>query len=190
MSWWAIYSEPGRALVARDSLARAGLAVFCPVEQLTKRRKIPNRNKYRVETVVTPVYARYLFADAAAPCDVVGTRGVLDVVRFGGNALEVPESVMTVARAGCSWVDEVGDLVGARDTTLRSLRFKGVVGDTVKFKSGPFAGFLGVLSSLASLDVDGNVKTFVDMLGARHEVPVAASEVVRVAAGGKELVAA
>ena len=64
MSWWAVYSEPGRALLARDELVRRGLGVLCPVERLTRRRKLPNRNRYRAETVVSPVFGRYLFADA------------------------------------------------------------------------------------------------------------------------------
>lgn len=169
MSWWAVYSEPGRTLLARDELVRAGLGAFCPVERLTRRRKLPNQNKYRAETIVAPVFGRYLFAEGGGAA-VLAVRGVADVVRAGAEALVVPDEVVDGLRGLTRFVDDVGDLMGARDLTRLSLGFRGEVGDTFRFAGGGFAGFLGVISSLAGLDARGEVKAYVDVLGGRREV--------------------
>ena len=166
-----MYAEPGRALLARDALSAHGLGVFCPVEQLTRRRKIHNRNKYRLETVVSPVFGRYMFAcgDAA---EVLAVRGVADVIRNGREAQAVPVGVIEELRSLTRAVDGVGDLMSVRDVTRLSLGFRGDVGDTFKFAGGPFAGFLGVISSLRALDVSGEVKAYVELLGGRQEICV------------------
>ena len=176
MTWWAAYSEPGRTLLARDELSRAGLGVFCPVECLTRRRKLPNRNKYRSETVVSPVFGRYLFAegDAAAVLDV---RGISDVVRAGCEALVVPDDVVLGLRTLTHQVVGIGDLMGTRDLTRLSLGFKGEVGDSFRFAGGGFAGFVGVITSLSSLDTRGEVRAYVEILGGRREMIINHDEV-------------
>jgi transcription antitermination factor NusG len=176
MSWWAVYSEPGRAVIARDSLLARGLGAFCPVERLTRRRKLPNRNKYRTETVTAPVFGRYLFAEGEAAA-VLAVRGVADLVRCGYDALEVPLRVVLGLRGLTHQVDGVGDLMGSRDVARLSLGFWGSVGDSFRFSTGPLAGFLGVLSSVDGLDKDGTVRAYVDMLGGRCEVTVKHSQV-------------
>lgn len=178
--------------MARDELAARCESVLCPVEQLTKRRKIPNRNRYRTETVVSPVFGRYLFACGAVE-QVLSARGVADVVRSGCEALMVADAVITKLQLLTRFVDGIGDLMSARDLTRLSLGFKGAEGDTFKFAGGPMHGFLGVISSLARLDDRGEVKAYVDMLGSRHEVVVShkdVGDIVKQASSCVEAVAA
>lgn len=180
-AWWAVYSEPGRALLARDALLAAGLGAFCPVEQLTRRRKIPNRNVWRPQTVVSPVFGRYLFGFGAVVA-VLACRGVADLVRAGDAPLEVPEGVVGTLRLHTRAVEGVGDVISTRDLTRLSLGFGAGVGDTVRFSGGALEGFCGVVASLDRLDESGMISAYVDMLGARREVVVPHGHVGRVVA--------
>lgn len=171
MSWWAVYSEPGRALYARDELAGAGLGVLCPVEQLTRRRKVPNRNRYRAETVISPVFGRYLFAQGDC-AEVLAVRGVFDVVRRGREAQAVPDEVVGALRSLTCAVSGVGDLMGRRDLTRLSLGFKAKEGDVVRFVDGGFSGYMGVIGSLAQLDSSGNVQVYLNIFGALRQTVV------------------
>lgn len=170
MAWWAVYSEPGRTLLARDEMIRRDIRVFCPVERLTRKRKISNRNKYRAETLTVPVFGRYLFAEGGVG-SILATRGVMDVVRMGSEPLPVPCLAIEELRV-LTQADDCGDLMSRRDLTRLSLGFSGEVGDTFKFDGGPFSGFLGQISSIARLDACGEIKAFVELLGGRCEVAV------------------
>lgn len=177
MAWWAIYSEPNRALLAREELGAKHFDVLCPVERLTKRRKLPNRNQYKAETVVTPVFGRYLFADASEACELLPVRGVADVVRRGLEPFAVPARVIERLAAACAWVDGVGHLMGERNSTLISGTFRGRLGGQVKFTNGPFDGFIGVIAALDRLDLDGTLKAAVEMLGRTHVIDVSVADV-------------
>jgi transcription antitermination factor NusG len=138
-----------------------------------------------------PVFGRYLFAEGAG-ADVLAVRGVMDIVRAGFEALEVPEGVVAGLRSLTHQVEGIGDLMGTRDLTRLSLGFRAEVGDTFKFAGGAFSGFLGVISSLARLDSRGEVRAYVDLLGGRCEVSVQHSLVgsVVVRSAGCEPIAA
>ena len=84
----------------------------------------------------------------------------------------MPDGVVAQMRELTRCVDGVGDLMSERDLTRLSLGFRGSVGDSFKFKGGPFAGFVGVIASLKRLDVDGAVGAYVELLGGTQEVVV------------------
>jgi transcription antitermination factor NusG len=181
MSWWAAYSEPGRALLARDELSAAGFDALCPVEWLTKRRKVPNRNQYRPERTLVPVFGRYLFVEGE-PADLLRVRGVQDMVRGGASGggvspLSVPERVVDKLRGLTQFIENVGHLMGSRDLARLSLDFHGKVGDAFQFRAGAFQGFVGLIRALDRLDTSGEVEVEVDLLGGARRVFVPCSMV-------------
>lgn len=171
MVWLAVYSQSGRTLGARDELQRKGLNTFCPVERLTKRRKMANRNKFRIETKVTPVFGRYLFAQGHEGA-VRETQWVHDLVRAGPWALTISDAVIEHMRELTEWVDGVGDLMGSRDISKLRSGFRGEVGQSFRFTGGVFAGFTGVISSLAKLDKHGVIRSSVELFGRQQTIDV------------------
>lgn len=55
MSWFAVYAKPNAELSAVTNLKRQGFDVYCP--RFRKQR----RHAGRVETVIRPLFPRYLF---------------------------------------------------------------------------------------------------------------------------------
>lgn len=168
--WWALYSEPGRTLIAVDELRARSVDVVCPVERLTRRRKLPNRNVYKVEQVTSPVFGSYVFADAEAPAAVTNVRGVGGCVTNGLGALSVLPRVIETLRSLCTFTDGIGDLMGKRDTTMLIQGQRAKVGGRVRVTDGPFIGFEGVIRSLSRLSSDGVVITAVEMFGKKHDL--------------------
>lgn len=178
MSWRAVYCLQRCELFARDNLVAAGIEVFLPFERVTRRRKIRGQSAYRDVTVDEPIYPRYMFAFSYDVKPILDARGVADVVRRGCTPVQVPERIVARLR---KMADAEG-CVDKRDITKPSFHFKGKVGDQFEFArgSGPLAGFQAVIASLESLDDDGEISAFVDLLGKSHMVKVPWTGVGRV----------
>lgn len=170
MSWWAVYSQPGRAKAAREELLRRRLEVFFPIERVKLRRKIRNRNAYKLTREDTPVFGYYLFARGPEH-EVRATPFVSGLISMEGEAVRVPDRVVEAMRE-LTTADEAGDIMTERDLTALRLGFSARVGDSFRFTEGPFSGYYGVISSLAKLDSSGTVGAYVDLFGRQVETEV------------------
>ena len=123
--WFAVFSKPRREMEAAEQLTRQELTVFLP--QVRVRRRL--RGQWR--DVIEPMFPRYLFLWAVPGQDnlrpVRSTRGVVGLVRFGGELRPVPEPVIAELRRVC----EGGVL---------DLPSPLVPGSRVRILTGPFAG--------------------------------------------------
>lgn len=123
--WFAVFSKPRRETEAAEQLTRQELTVFLP--QVRIRRRL--RGQWR--DVIEPMFPRYLFLWAVPGQDdlrpVRSTRGVVGLVRFGGELRPVPESVITELRRVC-------------ERGVLDLPSPLVPGSRVRILTGPFAG--------------------------------------------------
>lgn len=132
--WFAIFSKPRREAEAVEHLERQAFTVFLP--RVRARRRL--RGQWR--DIVEPMFPRYLFMRAVPGQDdlrpVRSTRGVIGLVRFGGDPRPVPEMVITELRKLCGGVDGVLELPAPL-----------IAGSRVRVLEGPFAGCEGNLLS-------------------------------------------
>jgi len=123
--WFAVFSKPRREIEAAEQLTRQEFTVFLP--QVRVRRRL--RGQWR--DVIEPMFPRYLFLWAVPGQDdlrpVRSTRGVVGLVRFGGELQPVPELVIAELRRVC----EGGVL---------DLPSPLVPGYRARILTGPFAG--------------------------------------------------
>lgn len=123
--WFAVFSKPRRETEAAEQLTHQEFTVFLP--QVRVQRRL--RGQWR--DVIEPMFPRYLFLWAVLGQDdlrpVRSTRGVVDLVRFGGELRPVPEPVIAELRRIC----EGGVL---------DLPSPLAPGSRVRILTGPFAG--------------------------------------------------
>lgn len=167
--WYAVMAGPCMEFKADANLRRQGYWTYLPHLRVTKRHKIPNRDRYRVEIVNEAYFPRYLFVCFRSPRDsfyqVNETDGVATIVYCGGEPLPIPNAVMDdlMARA------DVDGMIGEVDKVARK-RFK--PGQKVKFRDeSPLAGWIATVS----LDAGKDVRVFLEMLGKIREIPVDAT---------------
>ena len=124
-AWYVVQTRPRQELRAREHLARQGFRCVLPLLRVEKiRRRIR-------QWIDEPLFARYLFIElggAHAKWNVLrSTRGVSQVVRFGGVPAKVPFEWMN-AFLSCDRAP-----VRLFDT-----------GQRVVVTGGPFAGLEGI----------------------------------------------
>lgn len=141
--WFAIFSKPRREAEALEQLERQGYKTFLP--KVRSKRRL--RGQWR--DVVEPMFPRYLFIQAVLGEDdlrpVRSTRGVVGLVRFGGQLQPVPENVIV----------ELYRLCPDREAALELTEVL-VPGSKVRILEGPFADFEAEL-----LSVDGSRRALV-----------------------------
>lgn len=97
MSWFAVYTQPGKEKLAAQQLQNQGFGVYLP--QYQKMR----RHAGKTEIVAAPLFPRYLFAGIDVETQrwrsVNGTRGVIGLVMSGDKPIPVPEPVIAEIRA-------------------------------------------------------------------------------------------
>jgi transcriptional antiterminator RfaH len=90
--WFAVYCKPRQELIAQENLQRQGFRAYLPRIQLKRRR----RGQW-VEAVEV-LFPRYIFIqvdpDKNSIAPVRSTRGVIGMVRFGGQPAAVEDEVM------------------------------------------------------------------------------------------------
>ncbi|HRD65548.1 MAG TPA: transcription termination/antitermination NusG family protein [Candidatus Competibacter sp.] len=132
--WFAVFCKPRREMEGVEQLERQGFTTFLP--RVRSRRRL--RGQW--QDIVEPMFPRYLFLRATPGHDdlrpVRSTRGVIGLVRFGGEPKPVPETVMA----------ELHRLCGEQDGVL-ALPPPLVPGSSVRILEGPFAGCEGELLS-------------------------------------------
>jgi transcriptional antiterminator RfaH len=172
ITWYAVLCSPQMEFAADTNLRRQGLWTWLPFERVMRRRKLPNRDAFKVEKVQVPYFQGYLFAALRRPTESIyqinETDGVSTVIYQGDEPLPIPNDVMTelMSRA------DVSGCVGAVDRTARK-RFP--VGTKVRFvDESPLADFVATVS----VDKGPAVRVFIEMLGKIREIPVPPSSIV------------
>ena len=164
--WFAVHSLPHREAGAQQQLENQGFPTFLP-----RSRKI-RRHARKLETVLAPVFPRYLFVALDLDRDrwrsVNGTFGVARLVMMAGDRPQpVPRGVVEALIAstdgrGVLRFDEGGRLV---------------VGQRARILAGPFAEQIGLLQRL---DGNGRVRLLLDIMGGEIGVTLPSAALVPV----------
>lgn len=155
--WFAVCCKPRQELIAHEHLLRQSYHAYLP------RIKVRKRRAGKWIEVVEALFPRYIFIrvdpakNSLAP--VRSTRGVVGVVRFGGQPAVVPDGVMAELRRR---EDEVSGL-------HLDDRAQFNVGETVRFVEGPLAGMEGVF---AQDDGEKRVTVLLELLGKTNKMSV------------------
>ncbi len=164
--WFAVHSLPHREVGAQQQLEYQGFQTFLP-----RNRKI-RRHARKLDTVLAPIFPRYLFVNLDLDHDrwrsVNGTFGVAHLVMMAGDRPQpVPHGVVEALIAmtdgqGVLRLDEGGRLV---------------VGRKARILAGPFAEQIGLLQRL---DNNGRVRLLLDIMGGRISVTLPSATLVPV----------
>lgn len=162
-TWWLAQVRPNSLKIAERNLVRQGFRVFCPLEMSTRRRGD------RFISTTAALFPGYVFvgSDAgAAPARVINsTYGVSRLVSSSDQTPAcVPSAIVAGLMARC---DENG-LIKAADSLAP--------GDEVRIVSGPFAGFVGSVETLAPQQ---RVWVLLDLLGGETRVALKGSVIQR-----------
>jgi transcriptional antiterminator RfaH len=157
MRWYAAYTQPQAEAHAAAELRRQRFETFLP---LCRRLR---RHARRSETVLRPLFPRYLFVamdiDAQRWRAVGGTRGIAHLVRQGDRPAAVPAGVIEGLRARA-------DQSGAVPLDSLAMFERG---RPLLVTAGPFAGHTGRYEAMRS---DERVILLLELLGRSVEVAV------------------
>lgn len=164
--WFAVCCKPRQELIAQENLQRQGFHVYLPRIRLKRRRQ----GKW--VDVIEVLFPRYIFIrvdpvkNSIAP--VRSTRGVVGLVRFGGQPAVV--------------ADEVMDALFRREDSDTNLHQDNHplfgFGEAVRLTEGPLAGMEGVF---VQDDGEKRVIVLLEMLGKANKVRVNRDLVVQAA---------
>jgi transcriptional antiterminator RfaH len=148
-AWYVVHTRPNAEEVAARHLGHQGFQVFLP--RLRKRR----RHARRVETVIRPLFPRYLFVGLDLAVDrwnsIRSTIGVSTLICHGDRPTLVPSGVVE------GLLDRTLDGVMVVDDRPQFRR-----GDRVRLLDGVFANLVGVFENMT----DGErVAVLLDLLG-------------------------
>lgn len=152
--WFTVLSKPRREMEAIEQLERQGYKTFLP--KVRSQRRL----RGRWQTTVEPMFPRYLFLQATLGLDnlypVRSTRGVVGLVRFGGEVKPVPDAVMVELQQLCTDDNDVLELPNSL-----------IPGCKVRVLEGPFAGYE---ADLLSLDGDRRALVLLKLLGRANTI--------------------
>ncbi|HEX5472878.1 MAG TPA: transcription termination/antitermination NusG family protein [Lacipirellulaceae bacterium] len=146
--WYVVMTQPHAETRAVANLEKQDFPAFCA--RFYKSR----RHARRLESVLVPLFPRYVFVQLDLSCDrwrcCRGTRGVAHMIMQG----ERPQAVAA----------------GVVESLLRQTRLDGSIdltgrlelGQSVRIAHGPFAGLVGTLAQLNSA---GRVRVLLHLLG-------------------------
>lgn len=155
--WFAICCKPRQELIAQENLLRQGYHVYLPRIQVRKRR----RGKWI--DAIEVFFPRYIFirVDIAqrSISPIRSTRGVVGIVRFGGQPAVVP--------------DEVINTLLQRENPDSGLHQDNrplfCAGEPVKLVEGPLAGMEGIF---AQEDGEERAIVLLELLGKTNKIRV------------------
>jgi transcriptional antiterminator RfaH len=157
--WYVVHTQPRAEDRAFWHLRNQGFDCFVP------RCRRTRRHARRTDTVLEPLFPRYLFArfdaDASRWLAINGTRGVVHLLTDGKRPLPVPGGVVEKLLAEA-------DEQGATPLTALGMFWKG---RKVRITSGPFAGQLGEVAEALARGRD-RVQVLLSMLGAETSMQV------------------
>ena len=164
--WFAVYCKPRQEAVAEENLLRQDFRVYLPRVGIRKRR----RGQWC--DAVEVLFPRYAFIRidplrrSTAP--VRSTRGVVGLVRFGGQPAVVPDAMMNAL------MEREDDASGLHLDSGARLR----IGERIKLLEGPLAGIEGVFTEQ---DGEKRVVVLLDLLGKANRIKVDRDWVARAA---------
>ena len=133
--WYAVHTQPTAETKAAFNLGVQGFDCFLP--RYAKQR----RHARKVETVLAPLFPRYLFIrldfDADRWRSVNGTFGVLGLVSFGERPQPAPEGVVEAMQehSGSSGIMEIGGPSFDH-------------GQQIRIENGPLADMVGLFEEM------------------------------------------
>ena len=155
--WYVVYCKPRQEALSEENLLRQGFRVYLPRIRITRRR----RGQWI--DVVEPLFPRYIFIQIdpirCSTAPVRSTRGVVGLVRFGGQPVVVPDEVINVL---LQREDPVSGL-------HRDNRPLFSVGDPVKLVDGPLAGMEGIF---AREDGERRANVLLELLGKINRISI------------------
>lgn len=158
LSWLLVAIKPRSEVVARQHLERQGFEVCLP--QITLRK----RKQGTWQQVTEPMFPGYVFVGVVVGqhdiAPIRSTQGCRQVVRFGGQLVPLPHSVM--------------QQLLAYDTALKQHNPTFSAGQAVRIVTGPFAGLEAVFDQPKGAD---RVQVLVTVLGTVRPVAAPASAV-------------
>lgn len=147
--WYLVFTKVKSELKAKEHLIRQGYTAYLPMTQ----KKVRRNGKYIHTT--EPFFPRYLFIKLNTETDNWGpirsTIGVACIVRFGGVAAVVPETLI----AG---LKQQENEIGLQTNVEKQMQ----LGDKVIVLDGPFAGYQGVFQQAKSTE---RVAILLDIVG-------------------------
>lgn len=164
--WYAVCCKPRQEVVAEENLLRQNFHVYLP------RIRIRRHRRGQWIDAVEVLFPRYIFIRIdhlqrdMAP--VRYTRGVVDLVRFGGLPAVVPDEVMD-ALLHCE--DAASGLHPDSRLRLRT-------GEMIKLVEGPFAGMEAIFAEQVG---EKRVIVLLELLGKTNKVQVCRDWVVQAA---------
>jgi transcriptional antiterminator RfaH len=160
--WYVVHTQPHHEVRAEINLCRQGFATYLPRYQRTRR------HARRTETVVRPLFPRYLFVAIDLTRDrwraIHSTFGVSHLVQAGDEPLSVPPGV----------VDEIRAREDGNGLVKLGLPPSVGPGSTVRLIDGIFQDAKGVLERVAD---DRRVAVLLQLLGREVRVFVPAASV-------------
>lgn len=164
--WYAVCCKPRQEAVAEENLLRQGFHVHLP------RIRIRQRRRGQWIDAVEVLFPRYIFIriDPArrSTATIRSTRGVVGLVRFGGQPAVVPDAVMDALR-------QREDAASGLHEDKRPLFSEG---EAIKLVDGPLAGMEGVFTQK---DGDKRVIVLLELLGKANKVTVSRDWIARAA---------
>jgi len=162
IAWYAVHTRPQAEMKALENLLRQGYEAYLP------RYRTDIRHARRLQTVLRPLFPRYLFTgiDRAAMRwrPILSTVGVSDVVRSGDGPLPVAPEIVEALRAQ--------EGAGAFDALAR--RRTPRLGELVRISAGAFEDMVGRLIELRDQD---RVIVLLDLLGRNVRAQIEAESV-------------
>jgi transcriptional antiterminator RfaH len=150
ISWYAVHTRPQAELQALENLLRQGYQAYLP------RYRTQISHARRLQTVLRPLFPRYLFAgiDRAAMRwrPVLSTIGVSDVIRAGDEPAPLP--------AGLVERMQEQEAAGAFEALVRQRSLR--LGDLVRVTAGAIEDMIGRLVELHDQD---RVVVLLELLG-------------------------
>ncbi len=153
--WYAVCCKPRQEAVAEVNLLRQGFHVYLPRIKITRRRRGQWLDGIEV------LFPRYAFIRidplqrSTAP--VRSTRGVVGLVRFGGQPAVVPDAVMDALMRR---EDAASGLHQDNRPLIRA-------GEAIKLVDGPLTGMEGVFTQW---DGEKRVIVLLELLGKANRV--------------------
>lgn len=130
--WYAVYTKPGKELLAAENLVRQAFENYLP---LTRERSL-RRGRWSQHT--KPLFPRYLFVHLDVAVEntaaIRSTIGVSNLVRFGLELAVVPARLIDALHAQ---TDPESGLVLLGEPAFKA-------GDKVLVMDGPFKGVEGI----------------------------------------------
>ena len=155
--WYAVCCKPRQEAVAEENLLRQGFRVHLP------RIRIRQRRRRQWIDAIEVLFPRYIFIRVdplqRSMATVRSTRGVVGLVRFGGQPAVVPDAVMEALRQR----EDADSGLHQDNRPLFS------AGEAIKLVDGPLSGMAGVFTQQAG---DKRVIVLLELLGKANKVTV------------------